>query len=261
MRNDSKIDRRSREFVVRVHRVYTPQVLEPGREIQLEEQASHYLGRVLRVAAGQGLVLFNGDGHEYSGEVLRPARAGMSLRIEARLPGLPESPLPITVVQAMSRGERMAETLQKCTELGVAGFQLLDTERVEVRLRGDKLAKRMAHWHGVIVSACEQCGRSRVPELAPPVLLDEWLSADTDAGRLVLDPGADRSLAQQAGDAGTLFPVQLAVGPEGGFSDGELARMRVAGVMGVRLGPRILRTETAAPAAVAVLQALRGDLA
>jgi len=260
MRNDSKVDRRSREFVVRTHRVYTPQALEPGREIRLEEQASHYLGRVLRVAAGQGLVLFNGDGHEYAAEVLRPARTGMTLRVDSRLPGLPESPLSITVVQALSRGERMAETLQKCTELGAAGFQLLDSERVEVRLRGDKLEKRMAHWRGVIVSACEQCGRSRVPELAPPLGLDEWLQADSGADRLVLDPGAYRSVAQWAADVGAVSSVQLAIGPEGGFSDAELARLRAAGVEGVNLGPRILRTETAAPAAVAILQALVGDL-
>ena len=260
MRNDSKIDCRIREFVVRVHRVYTPQALEPGREIQLEEQASHYLGRVLRVAAGQGLVLFNGDGHEYAAEVLRPARAGMMLRVDTRLPGLPESPLSITVVQAVSRGERMAETLQKCTELGAAAFQLLDTERVEVRPRGDKLDKRMAHFRGVIVSACEQCGRSRVPELAPPVALDKWLQKETGGLRLVLYPGAECSLAKLGTDRAPVSAVQLAIGPEGGFSDAEVARMRAAGVDGVSLGPRVLRTETAAPAAVAILQAQLGDL-
>jgi len=245
---------------VRVHRVYTPQALEPDREIRLDEHASHYLGRVLRVAAGQRLVLFNGDGHEYAAEVLRPARAGMTLRVDSRLPGLPESPLSIFVVQAVSRGERMAETLQKCTELGAAGFQLLDTERVEVRLHGDKLDKRMTHWRGVIVSACEQCGRSRVPELLPPVALDEWLQACTDAVRLVLDAGAERSLALWAAGPHTAPTVQLAIGPEGGFSDAELTRVRAAGLQAVSLGPRILRTETAAPAAVSVLQALSGDL-
>lgn len=250
----------SGEFVVRVHRVYTPQALEPGHEIQLEEQASHYLGRVLRVTAGQGLVLFNGDGHEYAAEVLRPARAGMSLRVDSRLPGLPESPLSITVVQAVSRGERMDQTLQKCTELGVSAFQLLDTERVEVRLPGLKLDKRMAHWRGVIVSACEQSGRSRVPELAPPVSLDEWLQVDSDSLRLVLDGGAESSLAQLASDQESIAAVQLAIGPEGGFSDAELMRMRSVALQVVSLGPRVLRTETAAPAAVSVLQALLGDL-
>jgi len=245
---------------MRVHRVYTPQALEPGREIELEDQASHYLGRVLRVAAGQQVVLFNGDGDDFAAEVVRPARAGMTLRVASRMPGIPEPPLSITVAQALTRGERLDQTLQKCTELGAAGFQLLDTERVEVRLRGDRLDKRMAHWRGVIVSACEQCGRSRVPELAPPAALDPWLATDSGAARLLLDPGAERSLARWAGDVGTARAVEIVVGPEGGFSEAEMARMGAAGVERASLGPRVLRTETAAPAAAAVLQALLGDL-
>lgn len=245
---------------MRVHRIHTAQTLQPGAEIVLEERSSHYLGRVLRLAPGQAVVLFNGDGHDYAAEILSPARRGMALRVNSRLPGLPEPPLDITVAQAVSRGERMDQTLQKCTELGAAAFQLLDAERVEVRLGDDKLDKRMAHWRGVIVSACEQCGRSRVPGLSPPVELDAWLAAETDAARLVLDPGADRSLAQRAAELETVRAVQVVVGPEGGFSDGELTRMRVAGLQSVSLGPRVLRTETAAPAAVAVLQALLGDL-
>lgn len=247
-------------IVVRVHRVYTPQPLEPGREIELEEQASHYLGRVLRVGAGQGVVLFNGDGHDYAAEVSRPARAGMTLRVARRLPGLPEPALSIGVAQALTRGERMDQTLQKCTELGAAAFQLLDTERVEVRLRGDRLDKRMAHWRGVIVSACEQCGRSRVPDLSPPVSLEAWLTAAAADLRLLLDPGAERSLAQRAAGLGAGSSVQIAIGPEGGFTEREIARMRDHDVEPARLGPRVLRTETAAPAAVAVLQALAGDL-
>ena len=256
-----KLTAATRETDVRVHRVYTPQALEPGREIELEEQTSHYLGRVLRVVAGQEIVLFNGDGHDFAAAVLRPARAGMTLRVTGQLPGIAEPLLPITVAQALTRGERLDQTLQKCTELGAAAFQLLDTERVELRLRGDRLDKRMAHWRGVIVSACEQCGRSRVPELAPPAPLDRWLATDSDAARLVLDPEADRSLARWADDVGTARAVEIVVGPEGGFSEAEMARMRAAGAEGVSLGPRILRTETAAPAAVAVLQAVLGDLA
>lgn len=246
---------------MRVHRVYTAQALEPGREVELEEPASHYLGRVLRVVAGQEVVLFNGDGHDFVAEVLRPARGGMTLRVAGRLPGIPEPPISIAIAQALTRGERLDQTLQKCTELGAAAFQLLDTERVEVRLRGNRLDKRMAHWRAVIVSACEQCGRSRVPELAPPAQLDRWLAIDSGAVRLVLDPGSDLSLAHWAHNPGTDRSVAIAVGPEGGFSEGELARMRAAGVEPVNLGPRVLRTETAAPAAVTVLQALLGDLA
>lgn len=245
---------------MRVHRIHTAQTLQPGDEIVLEERSSHYLGRVLRLAPGEAVVLFNGDGHDYAAEIMGAARRGMTLRVDSRLPGLPEPPLDIIVAQAVSRGERMDQTLQKCTELGVAAFQLLDSERVEVRLGDDKLDKRMAHWRGVIVSACEQCGRSRVPGLSPPVALDPWLATATDAERLVLDPGADRSPGRWAADLETVRAVQIVVGPEGGFSEGELERMRAAGLQSVSLGPRVLRTETAAPAAVAVLQALFGDL-
>jgi len=248
------------EIHVRIHRLFTPQALEPGAEVRMEEKASHYLGRVLRVASGQGVVLFNGDGHEYACEVLRPARSGFVLRVDSRLPGLPEPPVPVTVAQALSRGERMDQTLQKCTELGASAFQLLHTERVEVRLRGDKLDKRMAHWRGVLVAACEQCGRSRVPVLLDPLPLDEWLLAEHDAVRLVLDPEAERSLAVVGAELGGAPAVELLVGPEGGLSEAEMARIGARGVRRARLGPRILRTETAAPAALALLQGLIGDL-
>lgn len=249
---------------MRVHRIHTPQALQPGREVSLEDGSSHYLSRVLRVGAGDSVVLFNGDGHDYVAEVLRPARHQMALRVDSRLPGLPEPPVAITVVQALSRGERMDQTLQKCTELGATEFQLLESERVEVHLGDDKLDKRMAHWRGVIVSACEQCGRSRVPELFEPLSCAAWLERTTRATRLVLDPQAADPLARVAVDLGSAatveLAVELAVGPEGGFSELELAQMRARGVREVRLGPRILRTETAAPAALAVLQCLVGDL-
>jgi 16S rRNA (uracil1498-N3)-methyltransferase len=211
------------------------------------------------------VVLFNGDGHDYVAEVLRPARRQMALRVDSRLPGLPEPPVAITVVQALSRGERMDQTLQKCTELGAAAFQLLLCERVEVRLGEDRLGQRMEHWRGVIVAACEQCGRARVPELFEPLSCAAWLQRATRATRLVLDPQAADPLARFVVDPGSAatveLAVELAVGPEGGFSELELAQMQAHGVREVRLGPRILRTETAAPAALAVLQSLVGDLA
>jgi 16S rRNA (uracil1498-N3)-methyltransferase len=245
---------------LRIHRIHTAQALQPGCELLLEESSSHYLSRVLRVGAGDAVVLFNGDGHDYAAEVLRPARRQMALRVDSRLPGLAESPVAITVVQAVSRGERMDQTLQKCTELGAAAFQLLLSERVEVRLGRDKLGKRMEHWRGVIVAACEQCGRARVPELFEPLSCSSWLECEAGALRLVLDPQAAEPLARAVTDPGPGAAVELAVGPEGGFSEIELVQMRARGVRAVSLGPRILRTETAAPAALAVLQCLAGDL-
>mgnify|MGYP001816161078 FL=1 len=225
-------------------------------EVVLEEGAAHYLGRVLRVSSGQPIVLFNGDGYDYAAEIIRVGKRELALAINSRLPGLAEPALEITVVQALSRGERMDLMLQKCTELGAAAFQPLFSERSEVRLRDEKLERRLEHWQSVVISACEQCGRSRVPPVRPPLTLRGWLEAESRGVRLALAPEALQPLA------GLEPPqrVELAVGPEGGFSDAELEQMRAKGVVGVRLGPRILRTETAAPAAVAILQCLGGDL-
>lgn len=241
---------------MRIHRVFTPLKLEPGQAVRLEGGKAHYLGRVLRVAPGQAVVLFNGDGRDYACEVLGATKSGLDIGVISRLPAKAESPLEITVAQAVSRGERMDQTLQKCTELGAAAFQPLWSERVEVRLKGDKLEKRLQHWQGVVISACEQSGRALVPEVLPPVDLAGWASRTSAGTRLVLAPGAGRSLAGTKVNG----PVTLAVGPEGGFSEPESALLESSGVLGVSLGPRVLRTETAAPAATAVLQALHGDL-
>lgn len=252
----AKLPRPPGEIDLRLHRVHTTQVLQPGGEVRLEAAASHYLSRVLRVGRGQGLVLFNGDGMEYDAEVLEAGRQSMLLRVDGSRPGLPEPELRITLVQAVSRGERMDLTLQKCTELGVAAFRPLFSERVEVRLSGDKLERRLAHWRGVVVAACEQCGRAVVPAVLPALGLDEWLQDASPGLRLVLDPSAPQALAETA----LASPLELVVGPEGGFSEAESERLRGQGVVGVRLGPRVLRTETAGPAAVAVLQSRGGDL-
>jgi 16S rRNA (uracil1498-N3)-methyltransferase len=241
---------------LRTHRVHIQQDLQPGLEIVLEGAAAHYLGRVLRVAAGQGVILFNGDGQEYMAEVRRADRRALVVAIEGKRPGLAEPPCKLIVAQALSRGERLDFTLQKCTELGASSFQLLIAERSELKLRDDKLSRRLEHWQSVVVSACEQCGRSRVPPVLAPLSVAQWLERATSACRMVLDPVAPAPLASlRAPD-----DMELAVGPEGGFSDGELKLMEQQGVRRFNLGPRILRTETAGPAAVAVLQCLHGDL-
>jgi len=211
---------------------------------------------VLRVTAGQPVVLFNGDGHDYAAEVQRVDRAGAVLEVKSCAAGLAEPPIEIIVVQALSRGERMDLTLQKCTELGAAAFQPVAGERSGVRLKGDKLARRLEHWQKIVISACEQCGRSRVPPVSAPLGLEEWLDKPTAGSRLVLAPDAAAPLAA----AQLRSVVELAVGPEGGFSSRETALLARHDVQAVSLGPRTLRTETAAPAAVAILQCLRGDL-
>jgi 16S rRNA (uracil1498-N3)-methyltransferase len=245
------------DIKVRIHRVHTHQHLEPGQEVSIGDRSAHYLIRVLRITAGQTIILFNGDGHDYVADVIRPGKKEIILEVNSRLPAARESGLKITVVQAISRGERMDQTLQKCTELGAQAFQPLFSARVEVRLQPEKLQKRLEHWQAVVVSACEQSGRAIVPEVYRPLDLGEWLYQAEPGPRLVLTPGADQSLA----DMKIPGCLDLVIGPEGGFSDVELDLMISHSVQPVSLGPRVLRTETAAPAAVAALQVLAGDFA
>lgn len=243
---------------VRLTRLFTDQPLAPESTVELETRTGHYLQRVLRLRPGDALVLFNGDGFDYAAELEGGARDRTRVRVDARLPAAPESPLQLMLVQAVGKGDRMDYSLQKATELGVAAVRPLFTERTGVRLAGSRLERRVVHWRGVLTAACGQCGRGRVPELLPPLSLAEWLDAPATARRLVLAPGAERPLAAvNLGDAG----VELVVGPEGGWSEQEFAALGAAGCEAVSLGPRVLRTETAGPAAIAVLQALWGDLA
>lgn len=223
----------------------------------LDGQSAHYLLRVLRVNVEQPVVLFNGDGHDYAAEVVRAQKREITLSVLSRLPAAREPEIEITVVQAISRGERMDQTLQKCTELGAACFQPLLSERVEVRLGGDKLEKRLEHWQGVVISACEQSGRARIPQVRRPLKLTDWLTSDRMGLSVVLAPGADTPLARISLPSS----VQIAIGPEGGFSSTELDLMVSQDVRAVSLGPRVLRTETAAPAAVTVIQTMAGDFA
>ena len=241
---------------MRIHRVFTDQALEPGHAVVLAEDATHYLSRVLRVATGQQVVVFNGDGFDYSAEITRFDRGALGVLLQARLPARPESMLHITLVQAVSRGERMDLTVQKATELGVSAMQPLFSARTEVRLKGEKLLRRMEHWRKVVISACEQSGRARLPVLHAPVDLEEWAHSASASRRFVCLPGADRSLASMANQS----PVELLVGPEGGFDDHELDLLAGQGVLAAGLGPRILRTETAGAVAITILQALAGDL-
>lgn len=239
---------------MRDHRLFTREPLAAGARITLGEKPAHYLCRVLRLAEGAELVLFNGDGYDYRCRLESAGRGGVRVEVLQRRPNAAESPLRITLSQALSRGERMDYCLQKATELGVASVQLLLSERVELKLAGDRLEKRLAHWRGVMESASEQCGRATVPDLAAPIDLHSWIALG--GKKLFLD--ADVGLPLREADLGD--QVDIAVGPEGGFSEAELDAMKRGGVIAVRLGPRILRTETAGPAAIAVLQSIGGDL-
>jgi len=204
-------------------------------------------------------VLFNGDGNDYAAELIAVTPRDAHARIlDSRLhPG--ESPLRITLAQALARGEKMDWIVQKATELGVAEIVPLVTTRSEVKLDESRARKRLEHWRGVAISACEQSGRARVPAIATVQRLGEWLSsldASASATRLALLPEGEAAVRELREIADT---VVLAIGPEGGFDENDSARLREAGFKGLRLGPRVLRTETAGMAAIAALQALYGD--
>ncbi|HKJ17717.1 MAG TPA: 16S rRNA (uracil(1498)-N(3))-methyltransferase [Xanthomonadales bacterium] len=238
---------------MRSSRLFTPEVLQVGAEVELGQKAGHYLSRVLRMSSNAEIILFNGDGQDYRCVLENLNRDGASARVVECLPGIPDSSLKITLCQAISRGDRMDYSLQKATELGVTSVRLLLSERVEVKLGGSRLEKRLAHWQGVIQSASEQCGRSTLPKLYPPVVLHEWPKSNYQ--RLVLDARADLPMRSLK----LADKVEIAVGPEGGFSDAEIGLIVRSGAQNIRLGPRVLRTETAGPAAIAVLQSMGGD--
>ena len=239
-------------------RSYVDQPLAVGQRITLPEGSSAHLLRVLRLAPGDVVTLFNGDGHDYSARLLTAAKRGAEAEITSRQPVPRESPLRITLVQGVARGEKMDLVLQKATELGVDAFTPVVTERTEVRLDAERAGKRMAHWRGVVAAACEQSGRAVLPRLSQPTALSAYAGDEQADIKLVLDPTGDVGLSSVAPGAGQ--SIALVVGPEGGLSEQDLATLRAAGFRGLRLGPRILRTETAGLAAVAALQALYGDL-
>ena len=242
---------------MRHSRVYTEQALGADSCVELTGSQCHYLARVLRLSDGDELTLFNGDGFDYRGKIIEAGRQSITVKLGARQDPANESPLQVTLVQAISRGERMDYCLQKATELGVGKIRLLTSSRVEVRLSEHRLIKRMAHWQTVVQSACEQSGRARVPEVKRPLSLAEWLRVSDGQTRLVLDPSAATRLSSCP-----LKPPSLSivVGPEGGFSSAEMQQLKEQSVTPVSLGPRVLRTETAGPVAIALLQAMAGDL-
>lgn len=238
---------------MRETRIFHPEPLADDIEVTLTPAAARHLGRVLRLKAGDACALFDGSGREWPATLLDGAGRARTTR------GLGpdrESPIALTLVQGVSRGERMDWTIQKAVELGVVSIVPVFTARSGVKLTGERLERRLEHWRGVIVTACEQCGRNRLPAITDPMPFGAWLSA-LDGPACVLDPAADTGL----GALGRPSPaLSLVAGPEGGLTADEIAAARTAGCTAVRLGPRVLRTETAGIAALAVLQALHGDL-
>jgi 16S rRNA (uracil1498-N3)-methyltransferase len=239
-------------------RVYHSAHLQVGRDVTLDRGASHHLARVLRVSAGDPVVLFDGSGGEYRGIVRSSDRDAVRIRCESFDPVERESPLDVGLAQVISSGERMEFAVQKAVELGVAWIQPLTARRGKVRLTDERAERRTVHWQRIVVAACEQCGRNRVPLVRPIADLMHWLGAVTGEGlRLVLEPQADERLSQIARTDGELIVL---AGGESGFAAEDIEAALLRGFKPVRLGPRTLRTETAGLAALAALQALWGDL-
>lgn len=241
-----------------IPRVYVPAALSVSDTLVLPDAKRHHLTTVLRLATGDALVLFNGDGNEYDAELTRADRKQAVVEITAHRAPQRESPLEITLVQAVARGDRMDFALAKAVELGVARIQPVFTARGQVKLDGDRLAKKQAHWQGVVESAAEQSGRLICPPLDDAIDLTTYLDTPPTAERLLmLAPEADTGLADQP----RAERIALFVGPESGLANAEIQRAAAAGWQALTLGPRILRTETAGMAALAALQTVWGDLA
>jgi 16S rRNA (uracil1498-N3)-methyltransferase len=243
---------------MRLNRIYCEGPLTSGTAVALPMAGAYHVARVLRMREGAPLTVFDGQGREYQAEIAEVEGDKVKVQLGDQTQGTAESPLRITLVQGVSRSERMDWTLQKATELGVSAIAPVMAARSVVRLDEKQSQKKQAHWSGIVIGACEQCGRTRVPTVATPVNLRQYLTTVRKEGmRLVLSPAAQGSLA---GLVNLPSKVELLIGPEGGLEDDELAAAQKAGFTPVRLGPRVLRTETAAVVALTVLQALWGDL-
>lgn len=241
---------------MRIPRIYTAQALLSNTELELDEQASHHVSKVLRMQAGRELVLFNGRGGEYTATIVDAGKKSVRVAISAFADSERESPLSIHLGIGVSRGERMDWVLQKATELGVTKITPLFTERTEVKLTGPRLDKKQQHWQQILISACEQCQRNTLPELATAERFDLWLPSVNESARFVLHHRTDISL----GNTAKPESVALVIGPEGGLSADEIRRAEQHQFQPLALGPRVLRTETAPIAAISVLQYLWGDL-
>jgi 16S rRNA (uracil1498-N3)-methyltransferase len=253
---------------VRLTRVFVDDALTPGSVVELARDTGSHLAKVLRARSGDELILFNGDGREFGGAIETVRGARVSASVGSARSTDRESPFLLTLVQCVPRGDRMDFIVQKATELGVARIVPVLSQRSVVRLDENQSTSKQVHWRAVAVSACEQCGRNRLPLVEAPQPLLQYLGAMSSAApqllRLVLEPERDARAARTAQSAGTpdLRPTGavIAIGPEGGFAPEELDAFDLCAFSRIGMGPRVLRTETAAIAAVVMLQARFGDM-
>jgi 16S rRNA (uracil1498-N3)-methyltransferase len=239
-------------------RFYCPQPLSIGLHFDLPDTVAHHV-HVVRLAPGDVVTLFNGEGGEYTAVLDSVEKRRASATIKAHTPREAELPYAVTLAQALPEGSKMDWIIEKAVELGVASVQPLAAKRCVVKLAGDRAEKKLSHWQGITVSASEQCGRNRVAQLAPVAEFRDWIGQQDMHRRVLLTPRATQSLADWARHQ----PPQaltIMVGPEGGFSDDEENTALAQGALALSMGPRVLRTETAALAAISALNAVWGGM-
>jgi len=239
---------------MRVSRIYVESPLAPGQTIDLDRRAAHYVFQVLRLRAGQSLTLFNGDGRDLAATLLHSDRRSCRVRVVSPVSTEPTDGLQLTLGIGVSRGERMDFAIQKAVELGVSAITVLATRRSVVQLDDNRLRKRLEHWRGIVISACEQSGRKRLPPIDFSTDLGNWLDRHRDG--ILLHHEAAGTLPELPAPSG---PINLLIGPEGGLDETERQVAVDYGYRAVRLGPRVMRTETAPLAALAAMQVLWGD--
>lgn len=239
-------------------RFYTNNALALGDSIQLSESAAAHATRALRLNVGDKAILFNGDGFDYDCELTSIKKNTVIAKITAANKINNESPLHITLLQAISSGDRMDYTIQKAVELGVTNIQPITSQRSVVKLSPERAEKRIEHWQNVAISACEQSGRAAVPQVATPLSLQQWLAVNpvNNVTRILLNPVGALRLAEMKSPTGE---IQLLIGAEGGLTQAEIDLATTHGFQSVVLGARILRTETAALVTIAAIQTLWGD--
>ena len=242
---------------MRIPRIFTDSPLAVGSQCQLDDNAANHVGRVLRMQAGQALLLFNGDGQDYRATITEAGKKHVQVDVTEAAENETESPLRVILAQTLSKGDRMDYAVQKAVEMGVSEIVPLTTERCDVKLKGDREDKRLRHWQQVAISAAEQCGRARVPLIRPVMTVQQWLEhAQACDLRLVLHHRTEQSLNTLEKPSS----IALMIGPEGGLTAEEIALAEDNGFLPVALGPRVLRTETAPVAAIGLCQWLWGDI-
>jgi 16S rRNA (uracil1498-N3)-methyltransferase len=241
-----------------ISRIYQQTLLNTDSHINLDEQASHHLSKVLRARVGDHITLFNGEGGEYDAAIISINKKSVEVQVGTFNNRSAESPLQLCLAQGISRGEKMGYIIQKAVELGVTQIVPLLTERCTVKLDEERRQKRFQHWQTIIVNACEQSGRNRIPELVVPQTYESWIGTASADLCLVLAPQAVEKIERSKVNANG--KIVLLIGPEGGLSEQEIEQSVQKGFKPVNIGPRVLRTETAATAALTILQCIFGDM-